>query len=211
MALPVGLAFATGSPSVTFDASTHRLVYRADERGNAIPDFSRAGYHGGGVALPTVAVVRTLAPVVVENGSTPPDDGKRIQAALDAVAALPANADGHRGALLLRRGVYRVADSLHVPGGVVLRGEGSGENDGAIIIATGKKRRGFVTVGDLGLGKPASVVGTTPAHIGSPRATGRAAPTCFSIAPRRFRIRIPVRTSGSPSGRFTTTSASRRI
>ena len=28
------------------------LVYRADERGNTIPDFSRAGYRGGGVRLP---------------------------------------------------------------------------------------------------------------------------------------------------------------
>ncbi|EIQ00963.1 hypothetical protein OpiT1DRAFT_05524 [Opitutaceae bacterium TAV1] len=172
LAVPAGLAFAADSPSVTLDASTHRLVYRADEQGNTIPDFSRAGYHGGGVALPVVAVVRTLEPVVAESGSTPPDDGKRIQAALDAVAALPANADGHRGALLLGRGVYRVADSLHVPGGVVLRGEGSGENEGTVIIATGKKRRGLVTVGDLSLGKPAGAIGTTPAHIGSAEIEG---------------------------------------
>ncbi|MDR1280965.1 MAG: FAD-dependent oxidoreductase, partial [Opitutaceae bacterium] len=172
LAVPAGLAIAGDSPSVTLDASTRRLVYRADEQGNTIPDFSRAGYHGGGVALPDVAVVRTLEPVAAESGSTPPDDGERIQAALDAVAALPANADGHRGALLLGRGVYRVADSLHVPGGVVLRGEGSGENEGTVIIATGKKRRGLVTVGDLSLGKPASAIGTTPAHIGSAEIEG---------------------------------------
>ncbi|AHF93825.1 hypothetical protein OPIT5_30340 [Opitutaceae bacterium TAV5] len=165
-------AFAAESPSVTVGSSTHRLVYRADEQGNTIPDFSRAGYHGGGVALPDVAVVQTLEPVVAESGSTPPDDGERIQAALDAVAALPANADGHRGALLLGRGVYRVADSLHVPGGVVLRGEGSGETDATVIIATGTKRRILVTVGDLSLGKPAGAIGTTPAHIGSAEIEG---------------------------------------
>ncbi|MDR1279569.1 MAG: hypothetical protein LBK99_01950 [Opitutaceae bacterium] len=165
---------ANPSPVVTIDPATHRLVYRADGQGNTLPDFSRAGYHGGGVALPTVAIARTLDPVVTETGVTPPDDGTRIQAALDAVAKLPVNASGHRGALLLRRGVYRVADSLHIPGGVVLRGEGSGEANATIILATGRKRREFVLVGDTRSGKSstANPVGSTPGHIGSAEIEG---------------------------------------
>src|SRR5687767_13201695 len=38
-----------------------RLVYKKDERGNQVPDFSYAGYLGGGVALPSVPVVQTLS------------------------------------------------------------------------------------------------------------------------------------------------------
>lgn len=96
-----------------------RLIYRADERGNAIPDFSRAGYGGGGVALPDIPVARTLAPHATG------DDGKRIQAALDEVGALTPDARGFRGAVLLKRGVYRVEGQLRVgASGVILRGEG---------------------------------------------------------------------------------------
>ncbi len=118
-----------------------RLAYRADERGNAIPDFSRAGYGGGGVKLPELPVVLTLAP------QSAGDDGVRIQAALDEVGQRPADAHGRRGAVLLRRGTYRVEGSLAIrAGGVVLRGEGAGE-DGTAIRATGTKQRTLIEVG----------------------------------------------------------------
>lgn len=135
------------------------LVYRADERGNTIPDFSRASYRGGGLALPDVPVAKTLEPAAEG------DDGARIQATLDEVAARPADAEGRKGALLLKRGTYRVAGSLLVPGGVVLRGEGSGE-DGTLILATGKSRRTLITAG-ADWPKPKSVIGNTRENIGS--------------------------------------------
>ncbi len=134
---------ATGADTrlVAPDASG-RLRYQADALGNTVPDFSRAGYHGGGVALPVVPVVRTLKP----SGNSS-DDGARIQQALDAVAALPADARGHRGTLLLERGTYRVAGELRVrTGGIVLRGEGQGL-DGTILLATGKTDRVFLAAG----------------------------------------------------------------
>lgn len=122
-----------------------RLVYRADERGNAIPDFSRAGYGGGGVALPVLPVVRTLEP------RSEGDDGARIQAALDELGTLPADARGFRGALLLKRGVYRVAGQLRIgASGVVLRGEGQGA-DGTVILATGRGKRLLLYVGASGV------------------------------------------------------------
>lgn len=118
-----------------------KLAYRADERGNAIPDFSRAGYGGGGVALPELPVVLTLSPQPTG------DDGARIQAALDEVGERPADARGRRGAVLLRRGVYRIEGSLAIrAGGVVLRGEGFGEND-TVLRATGAKQRTLIEVG----------------------------------------------------------------
>lgn len=160
---------AASVPPATLDGW---LAALADGQGNTIPDFSRAGYRGGGVPLPDVPVVRTLDPMASEPGDTPPDDGERIQRALDEIAALPADADGHRGALLLRRGLYRVAGSLRVPAGVVLRGEGSGEDDGTTLLATGRERRAFVVVGDAGFPGPSGVVGTTLAHTGSAEIEG---------------------------------------
>jgi len=144
-----------------------RLSYRADAQGNSIPDFSRAGYRGGGIPLPAVAVAATLAPQPAG------DDTVRIQQALDEVGRRPADRDGHRGALLLQKGTYRVdgaqsrakgrwpnadGSSLIVPDGVVLRGEGSGE-EGTVIVATGTSRRNVILLGDTARA-PAEIPGT---------------------------------------------------
>jgi len=97
-----GIAFA--APAATSEwaraGENGKLVYRADERGNTIPDFSRAGYGGGGVALPSLPVIAKLAP------DPSGDDTARIQAALDAIAKHPADARGWRGAVLLQRGAH---------------------------------------------------------------------------------------------------------
>ena len=75
-----------------------RLVYTADEHGNQIPDFSNCGYKGEGVALPDVDVVEVL--LAQESG----DDTRRIQSAINHVAALPEDEDGFRGTILLKHG-----------------------------------------------------------------------------------------------------------
>ena len=123
-------------------AADGRLVYRADERGNTIPDFSRAGYAGGGVRLPELPVVVTLSP------ASEGDDGARIQAALDEVGRRPIDQRGHRGAVLLRPGTYRVEGVLTISaGGVVLRGAGTDANEsGTTIRATGKKQRTLIRI-----------------------------------------------------------------
>ena len=79
---------------------------RAADAGSAI-DFSSAGYGGGGVALPQVAAKFFVAP----SGG---DDTRLIQAALDAVGKLPKDAQGFRGAVLLRGGTFRVAGQLRL-------------------------------------------------------------------------------------------------
>src|SRR5438034_10667606 len=71
-----------------------RLVYETDARGNRVPDFSHCGYQGGGVAIPDV-------PVRVRVPAAAGDAGRRIQAAIDSVARLPADAAGVRGAVLV--------------------------------------------------------------------------------------------------------------
>ena len=49
-------------PWVQMDASGGKLAYRALPAGDRIMDFSHAGYMGGGVALPTVAVKMKVRP-----------------------------------------------------------------------------------------------------------------------------------------------------
>ena len=110
---------------------------------HVIPDFSYAGYHGGGVALPEVPVVKTLAP----SGG---DDRLLIQQAIDSVAALPLGANGFRGAILLTAGHYQVSDSLRIAAsGVVLRGEGQGR-DGTVLHANRASSHDFIHVTGAG-------------------------------------------------------------
>src|SRR5580692_3963876 len=96
-----------------------RLFYKSTPAGDRIMDFSTAGYMGGGVALPDVPVKRTVEP------SGGPDDTASIQAAIDAVAALPLQ-NGFRGAVLLAPGTFTCSNTIVIPAsGVVLRGSGA--------------------------------------------------------------------------------------
>jgi hypothetical protein len=110
--------------------SKHELIYQTTERGDRIMDFSSAGYMGGGVALPTVAVKETVAPSGLE------DDSAAIQKAIDSVSKLePAN--GSRGAVLLKPGSYNCSRPLEIQAsGVVLRGSGS-ESNGTVLLMSG--------------------------------------------------------------------------
>ncbi len=107
--------------SLVYPGVDGRLVYAPDEDGNCIPDYSYAGYAGGGVALPYVPVRETVWPV-------PGPDADTIQAAIDRISALPADEHGFRGAVLLKRGWYELDHPITITaGGVVLRGEGQGD------------------------------------------------------------------------------------
>lgn len=99
------------------------LAYTYDAEGTRIPDFSYAGFEEGCKPLPSfIPVVMTLTPVAGDNTAN-------INGALSAVAAMPMQANGYRGALLLKPGTYNVAGVVQLGGnGVVLRGSGSGTN-----------------------------------------------------------------------------------
>src|SRR6266540_7353888 len=75
-------SLAATSEWAHFDSSG-RLAYKTLPTGERIMDFSHAGYMGGGVALPTVPVKRTVKP------SGGADDTATIQAAINEVAAMP--------------------------------------------------------------------------------------------------------------------------
>ncbi|MBK1877957.1 LamG-like jellyroll fold domain-containing protein [Pelagicoccus mobilis] len=105
---------ALGAAAVSFTASVSGQFHW-----QSLPNFSHAGYKGGGVPLPNdVPTVLTVNPEVG-------DDTERIQNAIDQVSAMPIQANGYRGAVLLTAGTYEVTTELRIASdGVVLRGEG---------------------------------------------------------------------------------------
>jgi hypothetical protein len=104
--------------TLVYPGTDGKLVYTADSLGNKIPDFSNAGYKAGGVPIPYVAVKETVWPVLGDNSDN-------IQAAIDKVSSLPADASGFRGAVLLKMGIYELEKPITVKtSGVVIRGEG---------------------------------------------------------------------------------------
>lgn len=125
-------------------AATSSLIYEVDgkleytpydnngqegeNRGNVVPDYSRAGYKGGGVPIPFVEAKITVSP----SGG---DDTAAIQAAIDAVGDMPMDENGFRGAVLLEPGTFTTTDTLLlIDDGVVLRGSGNRLTGGTKVI-----------------------------------------------------------------------------
>ena len=115
-------ALPQGQSLVAHPGPDGRMIYIPDYLGNRIPDFSSVGYLRGGREIPQVPVRRHLQ-------AEPGCNADRIQAAIDEVSALEPDEHGIRGAVLLEAGVYEIRRSLNIrTGGVVLRGEGAGED-----------------------------------------------------------------------------------
>jgi len=109
------------------------LNYSPDPDGYTLIDYSLCGYHSGKQKIPFVKVVKTLSPAS-GNG----DDTARLQQAID---------ETKNGALLLKKGTYRVKGTLNIKNGnFVLRGEGNDAKTGTVIIATGTAERNLIVV-----------------------------------------------------------------
>ncbi|MBF9069823.1 peptidoglycan-binding protein [Streptacidiphilus fuscans] len=137
-------------PWITYDGS--HLTYGQDSQGNRIPDYSYAGYEGGGVPIPSVPTKFTVAP---PSGG---DDTATIQNAINAASALPLDSSGFRGAVQLAAGQYHLAGTLSIDAsGVVLRGADSNSAD-TELVATGATARTLIQIGSTS--SAYSVVGT---------------------------------------------------
>ena len=132
----------SGKSALVFPGAGGKLVYKPwNRQGDTILDFSNCGYGGGGVALPTVPVEATVASVAGDS-----DDTTRIQTIIDQVAKLPPGKNGFRGAVLLKRGRYRIGAPLKIAvSGIVLRGEGSDES-GTLLYATSRTPYSLIEV-----------------------------------------------------------------
>lgn len=145
------LAFTTFAQAPLISLQDGKLVYnKYANRGqtnlvNQIPDFSNAGYKGGGVRIPDLPVAEAITAV---QG----DCRQLIQEAIDRVSALVPDANGYRGAVLLKAGIYPVEGSLFIrASGVVLRGEGNLVT-GTVLIATQKTQHNFIVLQGTGSG-----------------------------------------------------------
>ena len=136
-----------------------RLHYLESAHGDRVPDYSHAGYGGGGVAIPWV-------PARVRVEPAEGDDGARIQAAIDHVSTLPPDARGLRGAVVLAPGTFEVAGQLKLhTSGVVLRGSIDAPSP-STILATGTGRRALIEiVGDATRRSPGDAVAIVGARV----------------------------------------------
>ncbi|WP_051130011.1 hypothetical protein [Pedobacter arcticus] len=107
---------------------------------NKIPDFSMAGYKGGGVAIPKITeITKTLSPLAGDNLA-------QIQSAINEVQALTPNASGIRGVILLTAGTYDVSNTISITkSGVILRGMGQGKT-GTILKATKTAQHTLISI-----------------------------------------------------------------
>ena len=136
------------------------LVYGRDKSGAVIPDYSFAGYHSGGVALPTIPAQIKLLP-------TGADDTAAIQHAIDTISARPLDGRGSRGAIELAPGVFHCSAALVISAsGVVLRGAGSGtDHDATTISLTGDPHVGVIIKGNFALSTVAPATDITDAYV----------------------------------------------
>jgi|GEM_PF-572064 len=161
------------------------LRYVADQEHNYIPDFSYAGYKNGETILPSIATVRTIAPVLGDNT-------QHIQAALDELAGLPMNEEGFRGALLLEAGAYEIHGTIVIrASGVVLRGMGNGSDTSSntVLLGVGNapEQRDIIQVGNAANASWSNAVAGTQSTVTSSfvpagsRSLAVAAPELYSI------------------------------
>jgi hypothetical protein len=120
--------------SLVYPGVDGKLVYVADSLGNKIPDFSNAGYKGGGVPIPNVQVKAIVWPAAGDNSD-------RLQKIIDSVSALPPDVYGFRGTILLKMGQYNLEKPITIKAsGIVLRGEGMNDIGTVLIGKTPKER-----------------------------------------------------------------------
>jgi hypothetical protein len=187
LAARVANALPDGYSKLVYPDKSGRLIYTPDENGNTIPDFSNCGYRGGGLKLPDAPVKAIVEPA---DG----DAQQRIQAAIDRVAALPAAPDGLRGAVLIKRGKYKVGGPIKIgTSGVVLRGEGQDEN-GTVLIATLRKQHALIEIAGAAFGKPS---GPPQRIIGDYVPVGTHTLKLDSIKPFKIGDRVVVRRIGN--------------
>ncbi|HTN19176.1 MAG TPA: hypothetical protein VL125_01830 [Pelobium sp.] len=107
---------------------------------NKIPDFSTAGYKGGGVAIPKIMeITKTLSPLAGDNLA-------QIQSAINEVQALAPNSSGIRGVILLTAGTYNVSNTISITkSGVILRGMGQGKS-GTVLKATKTAQHTLISI-----------------------------------------------------------------
>jgi autotransporter-associated beta strand protein len=144
-------AWAMAQVPLVYTGSNGQLVYLPNANGDVIPNFSTAGYETGDVPLPdTTGGVQVPVEETVNPGTG--DMTATIQAAINAVEAMPLQTNGFRGAVLLTAGNYPIASSLTFSAsGVILEGAGNTSGTaGTQLEATGTVQRILINISGSG-------------------------------------------------------------
>ena len=153
--------------------ATGKLMYGHTPNGDRIADFSSAGYHGGGIALPEVPERLLVKP----SGA---DDTAAIQQALDKLGNMPL-VNGSHGAVALAAGTFKIGGTLRfASAGVVLRGAGMQEQ-GTTLLLTGNPHLALSVSGNL----KETRVGIPTTMIDDYVASGRRGHRCYYQAGHR--------------------------
>lgn len=101
--------------------TAHAMAGKAKKEVYIPMDYSTCGYHASEKPIPDVK----NAVYVSNNGA---DCYERLQRAINYVASLKPDKNGHRGAVLLGEGTYNISKPLRISAsGVVIRGAGRGK------------------------------------------------------------------------------------
>jgi hypothetical protein len=152
ISLLLGEAIAqTGKSNWISIGTNGKISYKPDARGNTIPDFSYCGYDNSNSAIPNVTVVKTITAISGDNRTS-------IQNAIKEVESRTPDANGFRGALLLKAGEYKVSGLITISkSGVVLKGEGN-STTGTRLIATATTQSNLIAF--EGAGSPSEISGS---------------------------------------------------
>ncbi|MFT4095070.1 MAG: DUF6298 domain-containing protein [Niabella sp.] len=115
------------------------IKYNADSiTGDRVPDYSYCGYRASEAEIPMINVKAIVPPVKGDATAI-------IQHAIDAVAKMPLDKNGFRGAVLLSKGTYEVSGQIRISAsGIVLRGFGA--QGQTVILGKGADRDGVINV-----------------------------------------------------------------
>ncbi|MBO9153586.1 hypothetical protein ACFOTA_15300 [Chitinophaga sp. GCM10012297] len=134
-----------------------KLAYKTLEKGDRIPDFSYAGYMGGGVPIPSPVVTITLD---AQSGG----NAAAIQQAVDELSKRSL-VNGFRGVLLLKPGVYNCDKTINITAsGIVIRGSGNGEK-GTVLNLTGAPHTGISVRGGANVRETGFTAVLTDAYV----------------------------------------------
>ncbi len=133
-----------------YPSATGNLIYKLDERGQRIADFSNVGYRSGLAPLPDVSkLIESNRWVFVSPISG--DDTTNLQAVINQVSALSLNSNGFRGVVFLNAGEYQLSNTITIAaGGVVLKGISDSSPSGSRLRATDRRQYTLVSVDGSG-------------------------------------------------------------
>lgn len=123
------------------------LLYRHDEHGERICDFSDCGYKGGMVEPPEAFRMVDASRWVNVTPLGGPGDADRIQNAIDTVSQFSLNSNGFRGVVFLGAGEFKVNRPLHITNsGIMLQGVGYRGNNSTTLRATATTQYNLVSI-----------------------------------------------------------------